>query len=34
MSRKLPAVKPRDLARIARRLGFELDQQRVSHAIH
>ena len=31
---KLPAVRPSDLARVARRLGFELDRQKGSHAIY
>lgn len=31
---KLPAVKPDDLARVARRLGFVFDRQKGSHAIY
>jgi len=33
MSPFLPQVKAKDLVRIARQLGFELDRQRGSHAI-
>jgi len=31
---KLPALKPKEMARVARRLGFILDRQRGSHAIY
>jgi predicted RNA binding protein YcfA (HicA-like mRNA interferase family) len=31
---KLPAVRPADLARVARHLGFVLDRQKGSHAIY
>jgi predicted RNA binding protein YcfA (HicA-like mRNA interferase family) len=31
---KLPAVRPRDLARVARKLGFVLDRQKGSHAVY
>jgi len=31
---KLPAVKARDLVRVARQLGFEFRRQRGSHAIY
>jgi len=31
---KLPAVRPRDVARIAESLGFILDRQRGSHAVY
>jgi predicted RNA binding protein YcfA (HicA-like mRNA interferase family) len=30
----LPQVKPTELARIAKKLGFELDRQKGSHAIY
>jgi predicted RNA binding protein YcfA (HicA-like mRNA interferase family) len=33
MSPFLPQIKAKDLARVAKRLGFELDRQRGSHAI-
>jgi predicted RNA binding protein YcfA (HicA-like mRNA interferase family) len=31
---KLPALRPADLARIARQIGFVLDRQKGSHAIY
>jgi predicted RNA binding protein YcfA (HicA-like mRNA interferase family) len=31
---KLPAVRPRDAARVAEAVGFVLDRQRGSHAIY
>jgi predicted RNA binding protein YcfA (HicA-like mRNA interferase family) len=31
---KLPAVRPKDLARVARKLGFVLDRQKGSHAVY
>jgi predicted RNA binding protein YcfA (HicA-like mRNA interferase family) len=31
---KLPAVRPSDLARVARKIGFVLDRQRGSHAVY
>jgi predicted RNA binding protein YcfA (HicA-like mRNA interferase family) len=31
---KLPAVKPAELARVARKLGFVFDRQKGSHAIY
>ena len=31
---KLPAVRPSDLARVARKVGFVLDRQRGSHAVY
>ncbi len=34
MSGELPAVTPKQAARIAQRLGFELRRQRGSHAIY
>jgi len=34
VSQKLPAVKGKDAARVAQRLGFELRRQRGSHAIY
>jgi predicted RNA binding protein YcfA (HicA-like mRNA interferase family) len=34
MSPFLPQIKPAELARIARKLGFELDRQRGSHAVY
>ena len=34
MSPKLPVVTSHDLARVARRLGFELRRQKGSHAIY
>ena len=34
MSAELPAVTPKQLARIAERLGFEFRRQRGSHAIY
>ena len=34
MTPKLPAVKARELARVAERLGFVLRRQRGSHAIY
>jgi predicted RNA binding protein YcfA (HicA-like mRNA interferase family) len=33
MSPSLPQVKAKDVARVARKLGFELDRQKGSHAI-
>ena len=33
MSPRLPVVEARDLARVARKLGFELDRQKGSHAV-
>jgi predicted RNA binding protein YcfA (HicA-like mRNA interferase family) len=33
MSPLLPQVKAKDLVRVARKLGFELDRQKGSHAI-
>ena len=33
MSPRLPAIEARELARIARRLGFELRRQKGSHAV-
>jgi predicted RNA binding protein YcfA (HicA-like mRNA interferase family) len=30
----LPQVKPAELARIAKKLGFELDRQKGSHAVY
>ncbi len=34
MSPKLPAVTGKDVARVARRLGFEFRRQRGSHAVY
>lgn len=34
MSAELPAVTPKQAARVAQRLGFELRRQRGSHAIY
>ncbi len=34
MSPRLPAVTAKDLARIATKLGFELDRQIESHAVY
>lgn len=34
MTAKLPAIKAKELARIAERLGFEFRRQRGSHAIY
>jgi predicted RNA binding protein YcfA (HicA-like mRNA interferase family) len=31
---RLPAVRPKDLARVARKLGFVLDRQKGSHAVY
>lgn len=31
---KLPAVRPREVARVAQSIGFVLDRQRGSHAIY
>jgi predicted RNA binding protein YcfA (HicA-like mRNA interferase family) len=31
---KLPAIKPAELARIAKKLGFVFDRQKGSHAIY
>jgi predicted RNA binding protein YcfA (HicA-like mRNA interferase family) len=31
---KLPALRPKDLARVVRRLGFVLDRQKGSHAVY
>ena len=31
---KLPAVRPGDFVRVARKLGFALDRQKGSHAIY
>ena len=33
MSPRLPVVEARDLVRVARKLGFELDRQKGSHAV-
>jgi predicted RNA binding protein YcfA (HicA-like mRNA interferase family) len=33
VSPRLPIVEAKDLARIARKLGFELDRQKGSHAV-
>jgi len=33
VSPRLPVVEAKDLARVVRKLGFELDRQRGSHAI-
>ncbi|MGH9317452.1 MAG: type II toxin-antitoxin system HicA family toxin [Thermoanaerobaculia bacterium] len=33
MSPRLPVVEAKDLARVARTLGFELDRQKGSHAV-
>jgi predicted RNA binding protein YcfA (HicA-like mRNA interferase family) len=33
MSPSLPQLKAKDVARVARKLGFELDRQKGSHAI-
>jgi len=33
VSPKLPVVEARDLARVARKLGFVLDRQKGSHAV-
>lgn len=33
MSPRLPVVEAKDLARVARKLGFELDRQKGSHAV-
>jgi predicted RNA binding protein YcfA (HicA-like mRNA interferase family) len=33
VSPRLPVVEAQDLARIARKLGFELDRQKGSHAV-
>ena len=33
MSPSLPQVKAKDVARVARKLGFELDRQKGSHAV-
>jgi len=34
VSAKLPAVKPKELVRIAERLGFQFRRQKGSHAIY
>ena len=34
MSPRLPVVEAKDLARVARRLGFVLDRQKGSHAVY
>ena len=34
MSRRIPAVTAREVIRVARRLGFEFDRQRGSHAVY
>lgn len=34
MSPRLPVVKPRDVIRVAEKLGFVLDRQRGSHAVY
>ena len=34
MSPKLPVVRPRDVVRVAERLGFIFDRQRGSHAVY
>lgn len=34
MSPRLPVVEPKDLARVARKLGFVLDRQKGSHAVY
>lgn len=34
MSAELPAITPKQAARVAQRLGFELRRQRGSHAIY
>jgi predicted RNA binding protein YcfA (HicA-like mRNA interferase family) len=31
---KLPALRPKELARVVRRLGFVLDRQKGSHAVY
>jgi predicted RNA binding protein YcfA (HicA-like mRNA interferase family) len=31
---KQPVLRPKDLARVARRIGFVLDRQRGSHAVY
>jgi predicted RNA binding protein YcfA (HicA-like mRNA interferase family) len=31
---KLPALRPKDLARVVRKLGFVLDRQKGSHAVY
>jgi len=31
---KLPVLRPKDLARVAQRIGFVLDRQRGSHAVY
>lgn len=31
---RLPSVRPKNLAKIAEKLGFELDRQKGSHAIY
>jgi predicted RNA binding protein YcfA (HicA-like mRNA interferase family) len=33
VSPRLPVVEARDLVRVARKLGFELDRQKGSHAV-
>jgi predicted RNA binding protein YcfA (HicA-like mRNA interferase family) len=33
VSARLPIVEAKDLARVARKLGFELDRQKGSHAV-
>jgi predicted RNA binding protein YcfA (HicA-like mRNA interferase family) len=33
VSPRLPVVEAKDLARVARKLGFELDRQKGSHAV-
>ena len=33
MTLRLPVVEAKDLARVARKLGFELDRQKGSHAV-
>jgi predicted RNA binding protein YcfA (HicA-like mRNA interferase family) len=34
VSPKLPVVEAKDLARVARKLGFALDRQKGSHAVY
>ncbi len=34
MSPKPPVVEAKDLARVARKLGFDLDRQKGSHAVY
>jgi predicted RNA binding protein YcfA (HicA-like mRNA interferase family) len=34
LSPRLPVVEPKDLARVARKLGFVLDRQKGSHAVY